>query len=378
MKYIRNRTVLFTGFPGFIGKWLIKELIKQGDSIKIYALVVHSVADKANREIENDSRLSDKVETIIGDISKPKLGFNPQIYNKLTNEVTDIFHLAAIYHLEVPKELAWSVNVIGTFNMIQFALKCPNLFCFVHFSSMVAAGRKRGKIPEDELDTNVSMHENHYEITKFASEYLIRKYSNRIPLIIIRPAAVIGDSETGVTEKFDGYYHLFEMGKGGRNLGALLPRIHVKDSTLKVPIVPVDYIARATAHVSNQEACIGHGFHLGNFNLPINQFFDIILGKKSTDPVFYIPNQLITMVFHSRFYRFLIKNKLVTLLLRKGFQIPVEILQTVDYYDKAEFSTENSKKYLEPAGISCPKFRKYAEKLFEFQKKNRKKRRFRR
>lgn len=347
-------------------------MIKQNESTKIYALVINPIKNKAEKEIKNDDLLKDRVEIIIGDITKPNLGLESQLYDKLIKKITDIFHLAAIYHLEVPKKLAWDVNVKGTYNMIKFALKCKNLFAFTHFSSMVAPGRVDGIVKEDELKTGGSLHENHYEITKHVSEYLIRKYSDKLPLIIIRPAIVIGDSKTGVTDKFDGAYHIFELTKGGKELGKFMPRIYLKNSNLKIPIAPVDYLAKAVACISDQEACIGHTFHLGEFDLKANQFFDLILGKNPKQSKLIIPNKIFCFLIHSPIYRYLIVNKFVRFILRKGLQVPVEILQSMDSYETATFETENNKRFLLPAGIKCPKFKEYSERIFKFQKKNRK------
>jgi thioester reductase-like protein len=353
-------------------------LIKQNKSTKIYALVIKSIKDKAEKEIKNDPLLKDRVEIIIGDITKSNLGLESQIFDKLLEKITDIFHLAAIYHLEVPKDLAWNVNVKGTHNMIKFALKCKNLFAFTHFSSMVAAGRVDGIVKEDELKTGVSLHENHYEITKHVSEYLIRKYSDKLPLIIIRPAIVIGDSKTGETDKFDGAYHIFELTKGGKDIGKFMPRFHIKNSNLKIPIAPVDYIAKSVAYISNQEACIGHAFHLGDFDLKANQFFDVILGKNQEQSKILIPNKILSFFIQSPIYRHLIVNKFVRFILRKGLQVPVEILQSMDSYETATFETENNKRFLLPAGIKCPIFKEYSDKIFKFQKENRKTRKLRR
>ncbi len=375
---IRRKTIFLTGFPGFIASRLILELIRQYPTTKIYALVLTSQKKKAEYQLLKDSNLRSHVEIVLGDISKKHLGLDLAIYTELRKKVTDVFHLAAIYHLEVPKNLAWKVNVIGTYNIIQFALKCPNLFSFTFFSSMVAVGRKKGQIPEDELDTTVSLHENHYEITKHVSEYLVRKYINQLPTIIIRPAAVIGDSKTGVTDKFDGVYHILEYGRGGRELGRFLPKIQVKNSQMNIPVVPVNYLAKAVSYLPDQEACIGHTFHLGQFKLPLNVFSNIILNKKPLDPALLIPNRLIQVIIHSPFYRYLISNKLLRLIIRKGFQIPVELLQSIDSYDWGQYSTANSTKFLEPAGITCPQLEEYADVIAEFQKKNRKKRRLRR
>ena len=131
---MHTRSIFLTGFPGFIGTRIVKKLIETNDNVKINALVLKSVQSKA-REIVKQHNLEGKVELLVGDVSKPNLNLNPEVYTKIANETTEIFHLAAIYDLEVPKKLAWNVNVIGTHNMLKLGLKCPNLFVFVFLLS---------------------------------------------------------------------------------------------------------------------------------------------------------------------------------------------------------------------------------------------------
>ena len=52
---------------------------------------------------------------------------------------------------------------------------------------------------------------NHYESTKFGAEVLVRASMDEVPTTIYRPAIVVGDSETGVTAKFDGPYYLLRL-----------------------------------------------------------------------------------------------------------------------------------------------------------------------
>lgn len=374
---VRTKRILLTGYPGFIGGHLIKELVRKNEDIEIYALVIRGQLTSAKQQIQKDPILRKTVIPVVGDITKSRIGLKTSKFQELIGRITDIFHLAAIYHFEVPENVAWRINVVGTYNVIQFALKCPNLHTFTHFSSMVATGRKRGIVKEDELDTAVSLHENYYEVTKHVSEHLVRKYRDRLPLIIIRPAAVIGDSQTGETNKFDGSYHIFELGKGGRNLGKFLPRFHVKDSSIRPPMVPVDYLARAVTYISDQQVCIGHTFHLGDFQVSVNEFIDTVFGKKTGEPTLLIPNKLVKLM-HLPIFKYFIINKLIRIVLRKGLQIPVELLQSMDSYDLAEYQMDNSKQFLEPSGLTCPRFVDYADVIFAYQRQNRKNRQLRR
>ena len=49
---------------------------------------------------------------------------------------------------------------------------------------------------------------NHYESTKFQAEVWARDMMDRVPTTIVRPAIVVGDSQTGETQKFDGPYFI--------------------------------------------------------------------------------------------------------------------------------------------------------------------------
>ena len=58
---------------------------------------------------------------IPGDIGERRLGLADDVYERLAGEVTSAYHLAAIYDLSVPLELAQRVNVEGTGNVLDCA-----------------------------------------------------------------------------------------------------------------------------------------------------------------------------------------------------------------------------------------------------------------
>ncbi len=359
-----SKTVFFTGFPGFIGTRIIEKLMKGNENLKIYALVLKSTQKAAQKIIKQHKNFEKRIELILGDISKPDLGLSPEKYSELANKTTEIFHLAAIYNLEVPRNVAWKVNVIGTYNMLKFALKCPNLFVFIFFSSIVAVGKLKGDIFEDELETNCEFHYNNYEQTKFASEVLVRKYFDRLPIIIIRPGAVVGESKTGITDKFDGFYYALSFASILKRFPIWMPNTH-----FNVPMVPVDYIADATCYVSTQEDCIGHCFQLGEFELSANQFLAYICGKDETGTKILIPNALVEFMIKLPIYKYIFLNKFIKTIMKKGFRMPAELLEAADSYNFCRYRVDN-RKYLERAGISCPPFKNYAQNIMAFYTKN--------
>jgi thioester reductase-like protein len=364
---MQSRTIFFTGFPGFIGTRIIEKLIEGNENIKIYALVLKSVLKSANKILDRNEHLKKKLKLIVGDVSKSNLDLSNEQYAQLTNEITEIFHLAAIYNLEVPKNVAWKVNVIGTNHMLKFALKCSHITLFLFFSSIVAVGKIQGDVFEDTLETNCEFHFNYYEQTKFASEILVRKNMNRLPIIIIRPGAVVGDSKTGITDKFDGFYYALSFASILKRFPIWLPNTH-----FNVPMVPVDYIAEATCYISTQEDCIGRCFHLGEFELTANQFLAYISDKDETGTKIRIPNALLELLIKLPIFKYIfLRNRFIKFIMKKGFHMPPELLEAADSYNFCCYRTDN-RKYLERAGIYCPNFKSYVKNIMAFYNKNKK------
>ena len=121
-----------------------------------------------------------------------------------------MWHLAAVYDLAVPKDIAWKVNVHGTDTFNQVVVQFPHLKRYMYFSTAYVAGKREGKLLETEL-IRPSGFKNHYEETKFEAELLVENLKEKIPVTIIRPGIVRGNSKTGETIKFDGPYFFINM-----------------------------------------------------------------------------------------------------------------------------------------------------------------------
>src|ERR687896_2640040 len=191
--------VLLTGYPGFIGRRLADRLVDGG--ARVTALVERRMAAAA-REASGG-----RVEVVEGDIAQRRLGLDGAEWDRLTAEVGHVFHLAAVYDLSVPLELAQRVNVDGTGNVLELCHACERLERLNYVSTAYVAGVRRGVVYEHELTLGQGF-KNHYESTKFQAEVWVRSAMDEIPTTIYRPAIVVGDSRTGETQKFDGPYYL--------------------------------------------------------------------------------------------------------------------------------------------------------------------------
>lgn len=340
-------TYFITGFPGFIGKQLVEHIAREDPDAQIFLLVQGKFLKDA-RAYASSIR-GGRLELLVGDVVDMHLGLSAEEYERLCASVTDIFHLAAIQYLGVPRETAMRVNVDGTRNMIELARDCSNLRRFNHFSSCYVCGDRIGVIAEDELDAGQHFR-NAYEETKFLSERLVHRAAQSLPVSIYRPSTVIGDSRTGAIDRFEGPYYL----------GILLVT-----SPLSVPlplpgegvaplnVVPVDYVVRAVWALSRDPRAEGRTFHLVDPN------------PMSTRRVY----ELIAERAKKRLPRFNLPAKAADVMLRlPGLErIARPQRAAIGYVNHlALFNSHNTLELLDGTGIRCPPLFTYLDKLVNY------------
>jgi thioester reductase-like protein len=248
---------LITGFPGFIGHRLVRSLLDANPDTRVIALVearMLPAARQAATEID-----ADRIELLTGDIAERGLGITAADWERLTAEVTHVFHLAAIYDLAVPLELAQRVNVDGTGNVLELCLAAKSLERLMYVSTAYVAGKRTGVVYEHELSLGQGF-KNHYESTKFQAELWVQLLLDRIPTTVLRPAIVVGDSRTGDTAKFDGPYYLLRTIARMERSGRPIAQFGRSNATFNV--VPVDFVLAASVALADDPAAVGETIHL--------------------------------------------------------------------------------------------------------------------
>jgi len=249
---------VLTGFPGFIGRRLVAKLLADDRELRVAALVEERMLEAAQAAAAEIG--SDRIELIASDIGEHRLGLSPGDFGRLAAEASHVFHLAAIYNLSVPLQLAQRVNVDGTGNVVDFCLEAKGLERFVYISTAYVAGMRRGTVYEHELVMGQDF-KNHYESTKFQAEvWVAERAAEKLPTTILRPAIVVGDSVTGETQKFDGPYFILRTISDAHRSGRAVPQFGRSDAPFNV--VPVDFVVDAIAACSTDPAAEGETLHL--------------------------------------------------------------------------------------------------------------------
>lgn len=276
--FFAEKSVFITGASGFLGKVLIEKLLHDCKDIKaIYVLVRTKGKAQAHSRLAEifESRafdrirriqpsLFDKVKVIRGDITFDDLAISSEDLKTLRNEVSIVVHSAATIRFDEPLKRATRINVIATKRILELALQLKRLEAFVHVSTAYCNKPKHDikesvytetltpeKLIElsndlsDEMLESLTPHlfgdrPSSYHYTKAMAENLVQSYSDRMPIVILRPSiitAAVRDPMPGWTDNYNGPAgYLVTAGKG-------ILRSMLVESDFICDAIPVDVVA---------------------------------------------------------------------------------------------------------------------------------------
>lgn len=351
-----------TGATGFIGRYLVSNLLKRKGSIHVLVRKdsqkkLEAIAKKMGWDMK-------RIVVVNGDMTAAKCGVTAAQVRALSGKVKHFFHLAAIYDLSASAESQRAANVDGTQHALDLAAAI-GAGCFHHTSSIAAAGLYPGVFREDMFDEAEGL-DDPYLRTKHDSEGLVRE-EKRIPWRIYRPGMVVGHSQTGEMDKIDGPYYFFTFIKKLREmLPQWMPTLGIEGG--RINIVPVDYIADAMDHIAHKPKLDQHTFHLTD---PEPMRVGEVLNTFARAG--HAPEM--TMRIDARMFAFVPSGirgavgnlppvkRFIGMLLR-DFKIPKQTLKFITY--PTRFDNRETERALRGSGIEVPKLDSYAWRLWDY------------
>jgi dihydroflavonol-4-reductase len=178
---IMMKKVLVTGGTGFLGSYILEELIKNGYTVR-------AIRRSSKLPTWISSTILEKVEWVEGDI------LDIISLEEAMEGMEAVIHSAALVSfVKKDKDLLYQLNVDGTANVVNAALE-KNIQRLVHISSVAALGRKAGG---HSVDETAKWEENplqtHYARSKFKGELQAwRGYSEGLDTVILNPSTILG------------------------------------------------------------------------------------------------------------------------------------------------------------------------------------------
>ncbi|WP_246666057.1 non-ribosomal peptide synthetase [Aquamicrobium sp. LC103] len=256
----RIRKVLLTGATGFLGGYLLRELLADPDCT-VYCLLrnedaLNRLRDALAQDGFDERDLSLRLRTVAGDLAKPGLGIDAAFRAKLESELDAIVHNGAEVHHLSPYERLRAANVEGTREIIRLALAGSGRPLH-HVSSLsVLHSRDDERTAFREIDDirTLAAPAGGYNLSKWVAEHLVAEAARRgLPASIYRPGSISGDSRTGHFNKADILCRLMQ----GFLWSGTAP-----DRLAQLGMLPVDYVAKAIVHIARKPETLGRTFHL--------------------------------------------------------------------------------------------------------------------
>lgn len=274
-----SHTTLMTGVTGFLGHFVLRELLARGQTV---------VAVLRPPLVENTERLSQMMRQIEVDLT-PYMrsgqlrlveGAVPSDLPEPTWGSTDsVVNCAASLQLfSNGNGNPFKTNVTGTQAIIEWARK-HGVNRIHAVSTAYTCGWNRGVIreafhhPAPDFQTD-------YEKSKWLAESLLEEWAREAGhiLTVFRPSFLVGDSTTGHTTQFAGFYQFARLVSVLKNQFASSNNGARTFIPLRIPgrpedcqnIIPVDFVGRVIAEVIRNREFHGRIYHLTNPEPPTN------------------------------------------------------------------------------------------------------------
>jgi nucleoside-diphosphate-sugar epimerase len=203
-----SKKILVTGGTGFLGAYIIRELLSRGYSVRAIRRNI-SLPSYIEKEI------LEKAEWVDGDI------LDVISLEDAMEGIDTVIHSAAIVSfMKKDRARMYQVNVEGTANVVNMALE-KNVRRMIHISSVAALGRTmRGGHVDEEKKWEESKVNTHYAKSKQKAELQVwRGISEGLEGVILNPSTILGygDWNNGSCAIFRNIYKGFSWYTPGIN-----------------------------------------------------------------------------------------------------------------------------------------------------------------
>jgi thioester reductase-like protein len=273
-----QKEVFLTGATGFLGAFLLEDLLRNTDA-RVHCLVrapsAEAAAQRLKSQLEKFEISADfgtgRIVAIAGDLGKPLLGMGGETFDALGGQIDSIIHCGAQVALMQGYKHVEAANVGGTLEILRMAtsrrLKPVNYISTIGTAGAVKSAKagssadetaSRPLLETDSIDSKITLLHSGYAQSKWVAEKLCSAaIAAGIPGRIFRPGYVSGHTKTGVSSLDDNRTAFVKVCADT----GVAPSLDVT-----LDMYPVDAAAAAIVAIAKKPESLGRVFHVINPN----------------------------------------------------------------------------------------------------------------
>jgi len=280
------KSILITGATGFLGAFLLDELLNATkDDVKIYCLVRSEKGDRKdafNRVLKNMNyyqlqsyKLEDRIIPVAGNLTEKDFGWPPEQFNELALDIDFIFHCASLVNYVYSYAMIKPATVYGTHEILRFA--CTSATKPIHYISTngIFAGKdKEAYLENSDINSYADHLENGYGQAKWVAEKLVWEAVSRgLPVCLYRPGNIGHHSVTGAANPSDFQSMIVDA--------CTKVNCAPDKSNWAFELTPVDFLVKSIVLFAGNPSNFGQVFNIvQNDPMPARVVFDLLLEMK--------------------------------------------------------------------------------------------------
>ncbi len=330
--------VFLTGATGFLGAFLLKELLDRG--LTVHCLVRAADAEAGlerlkatlgTYELLDDLDLG-RVRVVTGDVTRPLLGVPEKEYAELAARIGAIYHSAAkVNFLTLYKWLRKS-TVDATHGILRLACAAEATLHHVSTTGVFEPKAALGARSERDRTGPPETLSLGYTKSKWVAEQLVLEAGRRgVPLTIHRPGQVWGDTNTGACQKNDFVWRFIK--------GSIQAGLYPRKFRLDMNMVPVDYVSSAMVTISRDPRSTGGIFHeVSPGSLDSNEILNLVRSSG-------YELKEVSIIKWMKAISADVHNSMFPLM---------RMIVDLEKVEIAEFSDGETREFLSGSGVDCP------------------------
>ncbi len=246
------KTIFLTGATGFLGAYLLRDLLQKDAEIRVYCLTrCRDRYDGLERIKMNmlrfhcwDPAFRHRILAVPGDLTKEKFAMSPQDYHTVCCQADMIFHCGAVLNFLYPYAAMKSANVSSTVECLRIAT--TEKMKYLNYTSSYSVYDNPSHFAKNALEDDPLASSDGYFLgysqTKWVSEKIIMLARARgIKAKVYRPGDITGTKQDGIWAVRDLTSRMI--------IGCIQMQV-VPIVEMPLNFTPVDYVSAVMAHIA--------------------------------------------------------------------------------------------------------------------------------